>query len=76
MPATSTGSATIGPSVGPLAGASGSVSAAGFAAAVRRRMEGVALGLASGSYAQRVQAEFLKEVEERGEEVLSGKKKK
>lgn len=58
------------------AGASGSVSAAGFAAAVRRRMEGVALGLASGSYAQRVQAEFLKEVEERGEEVLGGKKKK
>jgi hypothetical protein len=58
------------------AGASGSVSAAGFAAAVRRRMEGVALGLASGSYAQRVQAEFLKEVEERGEEVLSGTKKK
>ena len=58
------------------ASASGSVSAAGFAAAVRKRMEGVALGLASGSYAQRVQAEFLKEVEERGEEVLSGKKKK
>lgn len=56
--------------------ASGSVSAAGFAAAVRKRMEGVALGLPSGSYAQRVQAEFLKEVEERGEEVLSGKKKK
>ena len=56
------------------ASASGAVSAAGFAAAVRRRMEGVALGLASGSYAQRVQAEFLKEVEERGEEVLSGKK--
>ena len=58
------------------ASASGSVSAAGFAAAVRKRMEGVALGLASGSYAQRVQAEFLKEVEERGEEVLGGKKKK
>lgn len=58
------------------ASATGSVSAAGFAQAVRKRMEGVALGLASGSYAQRVQAEFLKEVEERGEEVLSGKKKK
>ena len=57
------------------AAASGGVSSAGFAAAVRRRMEGVALGLASGSYAQRVQAEFLKEVEERAEEVLSGKKK-
>lgn len=58
------------------ASASGSVSATGFAAAVRKRMEGVALGLASGSYAQRVQAEFLKEVEERGEQVLGGKKKK
>ena len=57
------------------ASASGSFSAAGFAAAVRKRMEGVALGLASGSYSQRVQAEFLKEVEERGEEVLGGKKK-
>lgn len=51
------------------------VSAAGFASAVRKRMEAVALGLPSGSYAQRVQAEFLKAVEERGEEVLGGKKK-
>lgn len=33
--------------------------------ALQRRMEGVVLGLSSGSYAQRVQAEFLKELEGR-----------
>jgi len=38
-------------------------------AALRRRSERVALGLPSGSYAQRVQAEYLKEV---GERVAAG----
>jgi hypothetical protein len=42
------------------------LSPAGFQAAIRRRMEAVVLGLPSGSYAQRVQAEYLKEVERAG----------
>lgn len=37
----------------------------GLAAALQQRMEGVVLGLPNGSYAQRVQAEYLKEVEAR-----------
>ena len=48
------------------------LSAAGFEAAIRRRMEGVVLGLPSGSYAQRVQAEYLKEVERAGSAALGG----
>lgn len=36
-----------------------------FMEALQRRMEAVVLGLPSGSYAQRVQAEYLKEVEAR-----------
>ena len=40
-------------------------SEAGFMEALQRRMESVVLGLPSGSYAQRVQAEYLKELEER-----------
>ncbi|KAI3433341.1 hypothetical protein D9Q98_003159 [Chlorella vulgaris] len=36
-----------------------------FMEALQRRMEAVVLGLPSGSYAQRVQAEYLKELEER-----------
>lgn len=48
-----------------LAAAGARVGAAAFDAALRRRMERVALGLPSGSYAQRVQAEYLKEVEAR-----------
>lgn len=42
----------------------------GFEAAIRRRMEAVVLGLPSGSYAQRVQAEYLKEVERAGSAAL------
>jgi hypothetical protein len=49
------------------------LSAVGFEAAIRRRMEGVVLGLPSGSYAQRVQAEYLKEVERAGSAALKGK---
>ncbi|PSC76574.1 hypothetical protein C2E20_0188 [Micractinium conductrix] len=41
------------------------ISEAAFMEALQRRMEGVVLGLPSGSYAQRVQAEYLKELEER-----------
>ena len=48
------------------------LSPAGFQAAIRRRMEGVVLGLPSGSYAQRVQAEYLKEVERAETAALGG----
>lgn len=37
---------------------------------LQRRMERVVLGLQSGSYAQRVQAEYLKEVETRAKAVF------
>ncbi|GLC47498.1 hypothetical protein PLESTB_000847400 [Pleodorina starrii] len=50
--------------------ADGSVSEASFMEALQRRMEGVVLGLQSGSYAQRVQAEYLKEVESRAKSVF------
>ncbi|EFN59214.1 hypothetical protein CHLNCDRAFT_138166 [Chlorella variabilis] len=43
----------------------GSISEPAFMEALQRRMESVVLGLPSGSYAQRVQAEYLKELEER-----------
>lgn len=49
---------------------SAGLSPAGFEAAIRRRMEAVVLGLPSGSYAQRVQAEYLKEVERAGSAAL------
>eukprot|EP00887_Chlorella_sp_A99_P005541 scaffold1.g5541.t1 len=39
--------------------------------ALQRRMEAVVLSLASGSYGQRVQAEYLKEVEDRAKEVFA-----
>lgn len=48
-----------------LTAAAVAVGGAAFDAALRKRMERVALGLPSGSYAQRVQAEYLKEVEAR-----------
>lgn len=48
----------------------GTISEAAFMEALQRRMEGVVLGLQSGSYAQRVQAEFLKEVESRAKGVF------
>lgn len=37
---------------------------------LQKRMEGVVLGMESGSYAQRVQAEYLKEVEGRAKEAF------
>lgn len=50
--------------------AEGAISEAAFTEALQRRMEGVVLGLQSGSYAQRVQAEYLKEVEARARAVF------
>jgi hypothetical protein len=41
------------------------VSDMGFTRVLQQRMEAVVLGVANGSYAQRVQAEFLKEIEAR-----------
>ena len=38
---------------------------------LQRRMEGVVLNLPNGSYAQRVQAEYLKEIEDRGKEFFA-----
>ncbi|KAL4418972.1 hypothetical protein ABPG77_000885 [Micractinium sp. CCAP 211/92] len=51
--------------------AEGDVSEPAFMEALQRRMEGVVLGLPSGSYAQRVQAEYLKELEERAKGVFA-----
>jgi len=44
-----------------------------FTRDLQKRMEGVVLNLPNGSYAQRVQAEYLKEVEDRGKELYSAK---
>ena len=38
---------------------------------LQKRMEGVVLNLPNGSYAQRVQAEYLKEVEDRGKNIYA-----
>lgn len=42
-----------------------------FVKDLQRRMEGVVLNLPNGSYAQRVQAEYLKEIEDRGKEFFA-----
>jgi flagellar biosynthesis regulator FlaF len=42
-----------------------------FTKDLQRRMEGVVLNLPNGSYAQRVQAEYLKEIEDRGKEFFN-----
>ena len=49
---------------------SGDVSEESVMESVQRRMEGTVLNLPSGSYAQRVQAEFLKEFEGRAKEAF------
>ena len=49
---------------------SGDLSEPSFMEELQRRMERVVLGLQSGSYAQRVQAEYLKEVEARARVVF------
>lgn len=50
---------------------SGRCSEVSFLEALQRRMEAVVLSLASGSYAQRVQAEYLKELESRAKQVFA-----
>jgi hypothetical protein len=55
------------------AAASGSATAAGFTRALQQRMESVVLGLPNGSYAQRVQAEYLKELEARAKSAFADK---
>jgi len=60
-----------GPAVRAAAEA-GEVSEVSLMEALQRRMESTVLGLASGSYAQRVQAEYLKEFEARAKEVFQG----
>jgi len=42
-----------------------------FVKDLQRRMEGVVLNLPNGSYAQRVQAEYLKEIEDRGKQFFA-----
>jgi hypothetical protein len=44
-----------------------------FTRDLQKRMEGLVLNLPNGSYAQRVQAEYLKEVEERGKGVYAAR---
>jgi hypothetical protein len=44
-----------------------------FTRDLQKRMEGVVLNLPNGSYAQRVQAEYLKEVEDRGKGIYAEK---
>ena len=46
------------------------ISEVSFLEALQRRMESVVLGLPSGSYTQRVQAEYLKELEDRAKTVF------
>lgn len=50
---------------------SGEITELALMEALQRRMEGIVLGLASGSYAQRVQAEYLKELEARAKSVFA-----
>lgn len=49
----------------------GELSESSFTQALQRKMEATVLGLKSGSYAQRVQAEYLKELEDRAKAVFS-----
>jgi len=49
----------------------GEISEVSFLESLQRRMESVVLGLSSGSYAQRVQAEYLKELESRAKQVFA-----
>lgn len=49
----------------------GELSEAAFTTALQKRMEQTVLGLTSGSYSQRVQAEYLKELEGRGKAVFA-----
>lgn len=48
----------------------GELSEAAFMATLQTKMEQTVLQMKSGSYSQRVQAEYLKEVEDRGKTVF------
>lgn len=50
--------------------ASGELAEGSFMESLQRKMEATVLGLQSGSYAQRVQAEYLKELEARARAVF------
>lgn len=52
------------------AAASGEVAEAAFMEVLQKKMESTVLGMQSGSYAQRVQAEYLKEIEARAKAVF------
>eukprot|EP00882_Tetradesmus_deserticola_P010074 GHRQ01010644.1.p1 GENE.GHRQ01010644.1~~GHRQ01010644.1.p1 ORF type:complete len:389 (+),score=148.19 GHRQ01010644.1:331-1497(+) len=52
------------------AAATGEVAEAAFMEVLQKKMEATVLGMQSGSYAQRVQAEYLKEVEARAKTVF------
>jgi len=58
------------PSSSPSAYGGGPLAEAAFSDALQRKMEATVLGLSSGSYAQRVQAEYLKEIEGRARSVF------
>lgn len=62
---------TVAPPTHPFPAPPSRRSEPAFMEALQRRMEGVVLGLPSGSYAQRVQAEYLKELEERAKGVFA-----
>jgi hypothetical protein len=50
--------------------AAGNMSETAYTTAMQKRMEATVLSLQSGSYTQRVQAEYLKELEQRGKQVF------
>eukprot|EP00879_Flechtneria_rotunda_P003482 GHRR01003711.1.p1 GENE.GHRR01003711.1~~GHRR01003711.1.p1 ORF type:complete len:319 (+),score=117.10 GHRR01003711.1:119-1075(+) len=50
--------------------AAGGIAEAAFMEALQKKMESTVLGMQSGSYAQRVQAEYLKEIESRAKTVF------
>lgn len=50
---------------------SGRLNEESFQEEIQKKMESVVIGLESGSYRQRVQAEYLKELEQRGRNVLN-----
>ncbi|WIA10009.1 hypothetical protein OEZ85_010221 [Tetradesmus obliquus] len=52
------------------AAATGDVAEAAFMEVLQKKMEATVLGMQSGSYAQRVQAEYLKEIEARAKTVF------
>ena len=54
----------------------GGFSEEAFVRDLQKRMEGCVLNLPNGSYAQRVQAEYLKEVEDRGKSVYKAAEEK